>query len=113
MLTTTDWHDGYANEIAHAQSARALGNDGMARVCARRAAGIVIGEYLRRQDHTPLGPSAYQRLKLVETLPGLDPEIKHIVSHFILSVDKHHQLPVQVDLVSEAQWLAQQLLGVD
>ncbi len=28
----------------HAQT----GNEGMARVCARRAAGIIIGEYLNR-----------------------------------------------------------------
>ena len=36
----------YDQEINRAEKARQDGNEGMARVCARRAAGIVVGEYL-------------------------------------------------------------------
>lgn len=107
------WYTGYTQEISHAERARAAGNEGMARVCARRAAGIVIGEYLHRSGLTHLDSSAYQRLKLLETIPGLNSQTKQVVGHFLLSVDKDHSLPAHIDLLSEAQWLALELMGTE
>ena len=37
-------------ELEMARSSRCSGNEGRARVCARRAAGHVVGEYLTRND---------------------------------------------------------------
>ena len=107
------WYTGYTQEISHAEHARAAGNEGMARVCARRAAGIVIGEYLHRSGLPHLDSSAYQRLKLMETIPGLNSQTKQVVGHFLLSVDKNHSLPAHIDLLSEAQWLARELMGTE
>ena len=113
MPATSDWLLNYEQEISQARHARLIGNEGMARVCARRAAGIVIGEYLQRKSLARLGPSAYQRLKFLETTPGLDIRVKQVAEHFILSVDKEHKLPDHIDLLSEAQWLAHELLGME
>jgi len=113
MISTSSWRTGYTQEIARAQSARLAGNEGMARVCARRAAGIVIGEYLHRRGLIRPGPSALQRLKLLESMPDLDPQVKQAVGHLLLSVDKDHRLPPHIDLLSEAQWLAHALLGLE
>ena len=40
------WEAFYKAEMQNAEAARRSGNEGKARVCARRAAGAVIGEYL-------------------------------------------------------------------
>lgn len=105
------WHTDYTQELARAQSARLAGNEGMARVCARRAAGIVIAEYLHRRGDNSHSSSALQQLKRMESTPDLEPHTKQVVSHFLQPVDKEHRLPPEVDLLSEAYWLAQSLLG--
>ena len=81
----------------------------MARVCARRAAGIVIGEYLRRRGVSGFANSAYSRLTLFFTLPDTDEKCKEICEHFLMKVNQKHQLPVKADLVADAIWLKQQL----
>ncbi|HEX9091656.1 MAG TPA: hypothetical protein VF831_09215 [Anaerolineales bacterium] len=104
------WKPEYDHEIEHAISARSKGNEGMARVCARRAAGIVIGEYLLRRGYTQPNSSAYDRLTLFNSLPEVNEDMKVITSHFLLRVSHDHTLPGQIDLISEAQCLKKTLL---
>ena len=82
----------------------------MARVCARRAAGIVIGEYLLRRGYTRPNSSAYDRLSLFTSLPEANADMKAITSHFLLRVSNDHTFPGQIDLIGEAEWLKKNLL---
>lgn len=100
----------YQKELSHAINARVKGNEGMARVCARRAASIIIGEYLHRHGYTHLYNSIFDRLEIFNTLPGLSSNQKKVANHFLLKVDLDHRLPGDVDLVSDVQWLADSLL---
>ena len=111
MSPGIDWSTRYQQEIQHAAAARQAGNEGMARVCARRAVGHVIGEYLRRRGLSHPTPSAYDRLKILGDLPDLSPQAREVASHFLLRITHAHQLPIEADLLAEAQWLAQELLG--
>lgn len=97
-------------ELNHAEKARAKGNEGMARVCARRAAGIAIGEYLFRKGCQDIGTSAYEHLMTLKTLPDISTEAYEIAGHMVLHVNEYHQLPVDIDLIEEARWLIQYLL---
>lgn len=67
------WEERVAAELATGQKAWSEKNDGKARACARRAAGIIIKEYLIRIHHTSTVPqSALDRLREVsinETYP--------------------------------------------
>jgi hypothetical protein len=107
---TRSWKVEYENEISRAIGARSDGNEGMARVCARRAAGIIIGEYLSRRGHKNLKASVYSRLLLFNSLPYMDEAVKEIAGHFLLKVNHDRTLPVDVDLISEAERLAKILL---
>ncbi len=100
----------YDKEIRHAISARTQGNEGMARVCARRAAGIVIAEYLSRRGYKNINPSAFARLKLFNTLPDIDERVRIVASHFILKVSYNRNLPGNIDLINEAMWMKKTLL---
>jgi len=82
----------------------------MARVCARRAAGVVIGEYLLRRGYTKPDPSAYDRLTLFNSLPDVNEDLKAITSHFLMHVSTDRNLPGQIDLIVEAEWLKKNLL---
>lgn len=106
-----DWITHYDREITQAEAARAAGNEGRARVCARRAAGAVISEYMRRQGLQPRGPSAYDRVRDLLDLPDISPEVRQAAGHFLLRVTPEFTLPEEIDLIDEARWLRRTLLG--
>ncbi|MCI0521552.1 MAG: hypothetical protein L0Z70_15010, partial [Chloroflexi bacterium] len=82
----TDWEARFAEEIRQAETARAAGNEGMARVCARRAAGIAIGEYLQRRGLPDPGPNAYNRIQRLASLREVAPEVSRVASHLLARV---------------------------
>ena len=97
-------------EFTKAAQARANNNEGQARVCARRAAGIAIREYLARQGIRPLSTSAYDLLNLLKDDPLLSSDLKLIIDHLTLRVTEEFKLPVDADLVAEARTLCNELL---
>ncbi len=98
-------------ELKRADAARSAGNEGRARVCARRAAGIAAREFLLRheiqtsdvaQGRSHIG-SSYDALKKLADVPGLGPEIKRAVGYLTLRVNEDFSLPVTIDLIEEAR----------
>jgi hypothetical protein len=108
---TASWKLELQAEIEHALQARSTGNDGMARVCARRAAGIIIGEYLLRRGFANLPHSAYNRISKFTDLPDVKKQWKDIAGHFLLKVNIDHELPLDADLIRDAMWLEKTLLN--
>ena len=106
----TDWQANLQKEFDLAEKARARNNEGQARVCARRAAGIAIREYLLRKEIRPLSTSAYDLLNLLKDDPLLAPDLKLIADHLTLRVTEDFKLPVDVDLIAEARTLCAELL---
>jgi len=97
-------------EFERAAQARAKGNEGRARVCARRAAGIAIHEYFARHERRVPTASAYDLLNLLKDDP-LPAEMKTIVEHLTARVTEEFKLPVDADLVAEARILCEWLLN--
>ena len=105
-----DWKVEMQIEFDRAVQARSRGNEGQARVCARRAAGIAIREYLTRQGIRLPSSSAYDLLNLIKDDPHLSPDLKQIAEHLTLRVTEEFKLPVDADLVAEARTFCEQLL---
>jgi HEPN domain-containing protein len=105
-----DWKTQMNAEFEKAEQARARGNEGQARVCARRAAGIAIRENLLRQGVRPPSVSAYDLLNLLKEDPDLAPDLKEIADHLTLRVTEEFKLPVNADLVAEARTFCEELL---
>lgn len=106
-----DWQTQIDSEFEKAEQARARGNEGQARVCARRAAGIAIREYLTRRGIRPPSVSAYDLLNLLKDDPRLSPDLKLIADHLTLRVTEEFKLPVDADLVAEAKRFCRELLS--
>jgi hypothetical protein len=106
-----DWQTDIAAEFEKAEQVRARGNEGQARVCARRAAGIAIREYLTRRGIRPPSVSAYDLLNLLKDDPRLSPHLKMIADHLTLRVTEEFKLPVDADLVAEARIFCEELLN--
>lgn len=97
-------------EFRKAEEARARGNEGQARVCARRAAGIAVREYLSRRGIRPPSASAYDLLNLIRDDPQIPNDLKQIAGHLTARVTEEFKLPVDVDLVAESRDFCERLL---
>ena len=107
----SDWKAQLETEFERAEAARARGNEGQARVCARRAAGIAIREYYARRGQSVHTPSAYDLLQLLTDEPRLSPDLKQAAAYLTLRVTEEFKLPVDVDLLEEAHKLCDGLLA--
>ena len=105
-----DWQTEIKAEFDKAEQARARGNEGQARVCARRAAGVAIRQYLSRQGIRPPSVSAYDLLNLLKDDARLSPDLRRIADHLTLRVNEEFKLPVDADLVAEARKFCDELL---
>lgn len=107
----TDWKAQLENEFERAKAARERGNEGQARVCARRAAGIAIREYYARRGRPVRTPSAYDLLQLLAEESQLPSDLRRAAGYLTLRVTEEFKLPVDVDLVDEARKLCESLLN--
>ena len=105
-----NWQSEIQAEFEKAAQARGRNNEGQARVCARRAAGIAIREYLSRRGIRPPSTSAYDLLNLIKEDAALPPDLKLIADHLTVRVTEEFKLPVDADLVEEAQQFCEELL---
>lgn len=104
-------------ELRRAEVARAAGNEGRVRVCARRAAGMVARDFLNRQETRLLdaaqrrkrSDNSYEALLILATLPGLTPSVKQAVIYLTMPVSREFQLPPGIDLINEAHTLIEGL----
>lgn len=97
-------------EFERAAQSRAKNNEGQARVCARRAAGIAIRDYLSRKGIRPPSTSAYDLLNLLKEDSHLPSDLKLVADHLTLRVTEEFKLPVEADLIAEARQLCDWLL---
>lgn len=105
-----NWQSEIEAEFEKATQARQRGNEGQARVCSRRAAGIAIREYLSRKGVRPPSASAYDLLNLIKEDPLLPPDLRSFADHLTVRVTEEFKLPVNVDLVEEAKQFCDRLL---
>jgi HEPN domain-containing protein len=105
-----DWREELHWEFDHAQKARLGGNEGRARVCARRAAGIAIREYLARTGQPAQTVSAIELLDLLQARTDLSPDLRQAAAALRMRVTQAFDLPAHADLIAEAMKLCRGLL---
>jgi hypothetical protein len=115
-MMSDDWRTRVRRELARGEQAAAEGNEGMARVCARRAAGWTVQAYLDAQGLEAERPSALDQIKFLRTQAGLDDETRKVLEHMILHLAKHEPedepyWPLDSNLLEEARWLAGRLFA--
>jgi hypothetical protein len=107
MKPTPDWRIEAELELLRAEAARQAGNEGRARVCARRAAGLAARDFLDRRGLPP--GSAYRSLLILADLPDLSPDLRAAARRLTLQVNEEFTLPQDVDLIAEARRLCSRL----
>jgi anti-sigma factor ChrR (cupin superfamily) len=89
-------------EMLLAKQSRAEGNEGRARVCARRAAGTAAGQYLLGRGVGSTQDNAVQSLLALAGLDSLPERVQIAAGWLVERVDESSNLPPEVDLIQEA-----------
>ncbi|MCK5794048.1 MAG: hypothetical protein KAH12_05050 [Anaerolineales bacterium] len=89
-------------EILLAKQSRQEGNEGRARVCARRAAGAAVKEYLVKKGISQKQENAIQSLLIFSQSENLPVQVQAAVDWLVQRVNQDHNLPSEVDLIHEA-----------
>ena len=90
-------------EIQMAEESRQKGNEGRARVCARRAAGIAIGIYFEVMTKASAPKSAYSLLQWLSEQGQKDLEIRRAAQRLTVRVSPDHTLPHPEDPIADAR----------
>ena len=99
-----------ASELAMARAARQKGNEGMARVCARRAAGWAAAWHLARRTGRPFGVNAYDTLLLLARWQGAPPDLRAAARRLTTRITLDHRLPFDEDPLQDAEAIVRALL---
>lgn len=98
-------------ELQQAENARSAGDEGRARVCARRAAGAAARAYLSRLG-LPAAPSVLDNLHLLSNRTDLPARIQTGIQRLLLRVNAEYRLPAEIDLIQEARLVSDHLLQI-
>ncbi|HLC04947.1 MAG TPA: hypothetical protein VJK02_18080 [Anaerolineales bacterium] len=97
-------------EMGAARLARAQGNEGRARVCARRAAGHAIRAYREAIGGKDRAHSAYGLLRWIASLPEIEEPLRACAERLAARVTPEHVLPHPQDPLGDATLLIEGLI---
>ena len=89
-------------ELLLAKQSRLEGNEGRARVCARRAAGAAVKERLVKMGITQKQENAIQSMLILAQKETLPVRVQEAIDWLVQRVNQDHNLPLEVDLIHEA-----------
>jgi phospholipase/carboxylesterase len=90
-------------EMQKAFDSRSDGNEGRARVCARRAAGFAIGPYFQIQTGETEPSSAYDLLRWLADRNEISYEVREAARRLTVQVTPDHNLPHPEDPLNDAK----------
>lgn len=96
-------------ELELAEQARLKSNEGMARVCARRAAGFAAQACLARLGMDIRRINGLDALSIVSHKPDFPDSIRRYADTLTMRVNPQHELPISADLLKYARQFIQEL----
>jgi hypothetical protein len=92
-------------EMRAAEAARAAGNEGKARVCARRGAGYAVRMHYRRVNGAGWGGDAFHQLKVLRDDVTQPEALRAAARRLTTQVNHDHAMPFAEDVLDDARAL--------
>jgi hypothetical protein len=97
------WQDAIEQELTKAFEGIQSGNDGLARVCARRAVALAA-QHWARQHHLPSWHGdAMHQLRQIEGETTFPLPVREAAQRLLTKVTEQAQLPMTTDPISDAR----------
>lgn len=98
-------------EFVIAAQAQRVGNDGMVRVCARRAAGTAIGFWLGSHPHPEWGVDAMTQLRSLQTDSSTPETVRKAAERLTTKITEQFTAPFATDPLADARLIITHLTG--
>jgi hypothetical protein len=113
-MDTQELRERVRRELAAASQARSAGNEGKARVCARRAAGWSIIPYMQAQAGPRHAGNAYQNLGWLQKRgSGAPAHLREAAGRLTERIRPDHTLPFDEDPLRDARIIVQHFMDLD
>ena len=90
-------------EFKIAAGAQTAGNEGMVRVCARRAAGTAIGYWLAIHREKNWGVDAMNRLKNLQRDGSMPPQVQEAARRLTTKITEQFRSPFPTDPIADSR----------
>ncbi len=100
-------------EFEDAEQARIEGNEGRARVCARRAAGWAVSFTRSLNEEREIEANAYEMLQWLAQQADTAEPIRAAAARLTTRVSLDHTLPFPEDPLEDARTIVEALLGTN
>lgn len=90
-------------ELAVAEAAWSQGNEGKARVCARRAVALAAEAWLARWAHSPWRGDAMEHLRRIQQQETFPLPVRQAAERLTTAVTKRHDAPFTSDPIADAR----------
>ena len=102
-----------ATELAAAAAARAAGNHGMVRVCARRAAGAALRWWIVRNGLRNWGSDAVTQLRRLHSEAGVSEDVRGAAARLTARVREDFTLPFDHDPIDDSRLIVTWIMAQD
>ncbi len=102
MPSATYYHEQIEKELATARSASGVGNDGKARVCARRACGHAITWYLTKYPHPRWEADALRQLQHVSQDQSFPSDVRSAAIRLTTKISDQFSYPFSTYPIDDA-----------
>jgi hypothetical protein len=100
-------------ELENAHRARIDGNEGRARVCARRAAGWAVSFTRSLNEDREIEANAYEMLQWLVQQVDTAEDVRSAATRLTARVSLDHTLPFPEDPLEDARMIIETLLGTN
>jgi hypothetical protein len=90
-------------EFSIAGRSRSAGNDGMVRVCARRAAGVALTYWLQDKERGPRANDAMSQLRALEGDLSIPEGVREAAKRLTARVTEHFEAPHASDPLEDCR----------
>lgn len=97
-------------EFSAAREAEKNGNEGMVRVCARRAAGIAIGFWLQSNPRKSWGVDAMSRLRALQLDDSIPQNVREAAARLTTKITENFTSPFPSHPLDDAHQIIQHCL---
>jgi hypothetical protein len=110
IIASMQWLERVQRELHTAEAARAGGNEGMSRVCARRAAGWTVQAFLSGKGIDLGTPDVLKHFRYLLNDENLPTEARPLLEHLLQpkikdDPEQESRWPLGIDLISETRQL--------
>jgi len=103
MPTKEHFLEQIERELTAARQALKDGNDGLGRVCARRAAGAAITWLLREHPHPDWGTDALRQLQHLKDDKSFPPDVRQAALRLTTKLSDKFRYPFSTDPLGDAR----------